>query len=120
MSGAGKDFVEGVEALDHFLAATGAGVNGLQADRAAVQQMLGSRPRIVQREHTETVEYHVTRAFAKQRRPALGRCGQMTAQTVADGFGTDEVMFDKAAPQITRTVDTEFMRAGGSDNGLRR
>ncbi|MNN18710.1 hypothetical protein D3C81_1319280 [compost metagenome] len=61
----GKNFVEGVEVFDHFLPPTGAGVNRLQTNRAVVQQMLGSGPRILQREHAEPVEHHIARSLGK-------------------------------------------------------
>ena len=43
----------------------------------------------------------------------------MTAQTVADGFGADEIVFDVTAPQVIGAVDAKYLRVGGADDGLR-
>lgn len=65
--GSGEDGIELVEAFDHFLTASGAGMNRLDADRPAVEQMLRRTTRILHGKNTEAVEYHATHAFGKQR-----------------------------------------------------
>jgi len=93
-----EDLVERVEAVDNFLTATGTGVNRLEANGAAVQQVLGGGPRVLQGKHGQAIEHHVAHTLAELRRPALRRVGQMAAQAVTDGFGADEIVFDESAP----------------------
>lgn len=63
----GEDGVELAQAFDHFLAASSAGMNRFEADRAALEQVLRRRARVLQRKYAETIENDVAHAFGKQR-----------------------------------------------------
>lgn len=73
--GPGQQGLECVDTVDNCLAAPSAGMHGLQTNRPATEQAPGSVPRILQREHAETLKNNVAHALAKQRRPALRRRG---------------------------------------------
>ena len=109
-----------IEAVDHFLPAPGAGMNRLEADRAAVEQMLRRRPCIVEGKHAEAIKHHAAHALGKQRRPALRGLGMLVQQAMADGFGADEIVVDVTAPQILRAFDAQLPGGGGADQGLGR
>ncbi|MNE85180.1 hypothetical protein D3C80_1821530 [compost metagenome] len=92
----------------------------LDADRAAVEQMLRRRTRILEREHTQTIKHHRAHPFGKQRRPALRSMGMSIQQTMADGFGADEIMVDITAPQILRPLDPQLPGGCSPHQGLGR
>ncbi|MNL07204.1 hypothetical protein D3C87_1278740 [compost metagenome] len=118
--GPGQNRIKLVEAFDHFLTASGAGMNRLEADRAGVEQMFGRRPCILEREHAEAIEHDTAHPFGEQRRPASRRLGIVVEQTVADGFGADEIMLDVTAPQIVRPFDSQLSRGVGTHQRLGR
>ncbi|MNF12546.1 hypothetical protein D3C80_2140740 [compost metagenome] len=60
--------------------------------------MLRRWPRIIEGEHAEAIEHDAAHPFGKQRCPAFWRAGIMVQQTVADGFGADEIMLDVTTP----------------------
>jgi AraC-like DNA-binding protein len=109
---------EFIQAVDNFLPSARAGVHGFQTDGSTVEQARGGWARVFQCENAQAVQHDFTDTLAEQCRPTFGRFGFRAEQTMADGFGADEIVVNVPAPQILRPRDIERSRLGRADQGL--